>query len=106
MSKVDFTPRYADLKFNSQLEFDRWLEETAVQKIELVDDGQDLTTFWVAKNKEIIHAEFGMAATLYNGAFVANEPEELGMLQVYNPKFEPEPIFIRWQIDTITNFKL
>ena len=94
MNLAELIPQYKDVQFNSKAEFDSWLAETTAYEIDFFDDGQDLQKFYVAENNEIIHADFGAMAALYNGVFVVEMPVDLGHVKIYNPKYNPVPYYI------------
>jgi hypothetical protein len=100
----NYKPQYVDLKFASSQEFDVWLEETTKYKVTFQDEGQDLIRFYIAENMEIIHTHINSLASIYNGAVVTNGvPQELAMLQIYNPKFD-ETQYIKYQIDRVITY--
>lgn len=104
MNIQDYTPQYVDKKFNGKAEFDKWLKETTKYIVTFDDRGQDLLQFHIAENMEVIHVELPNLAHIYTGSVVTNgEPQELAMLQIYNPNFK-ETSYLKYQIDKVEIF--
>ena len=59
--------KYKKLRFKTEQEFKRWLNEKYTQKINLFDAG-DISTIWIDEEGEILHCDFH--GSLYNGCFV------------------------------------
>ena len=62
-------PKYKDLRFGTEKEFDAWLVKTATQKIELVDEGQDFNFFWIDERGEILNTK-PFQAGIWNGKII------------------------------------
>lgn len=60
--------KYRNLKFETDKAFKNWLDETATDKIELIDKGQDLTTIWIDQHGEILHCN--LQTSVWCGKFV------------------------------------
>ena len=102
MNTAELIPQHQNVKFDNDADFKIWLEENTSYTVEFFDDGQDLIRFYVAENNEILHGDYFGAATIYNGCFVVETPYEFGELKIYNPKRQPEPYYLKFQIDKVT----
>lgn len=60
--------KFKKLTFNSEKEFNEWLDKTTFVKVFLNQKGQDLTKLWLADSGEVLHAN--MQAKIWNGKFV------------------------------------
>lgn len=47
-------PKYKHLKFDSDIEFQSFLEKTASKSIILMDNGQGVSTIWIDEHGEIL----------------------------------------------------
>jgi hypothetical protein len=75
-------PKYKDLKFGTEKDFEEWLAETATQKIELVDEGQDFLFFWIDKRGEILHTK-PFQGSVWNGRIIRSKTIKTGHNMVF-----------------------
>lgn len=78
---------YQDIKFETEVEFDRWLKETTAYVVDFLDKGQDLLRIWVAKNNEIINCN--LQSSIWNGFVIDKAKLQLGeLIHLNNPNLE------------------
>jgi hypothetical protein len=61
-------PKYKDLKFKSEKEFQKWLNKTTKIEIEFEDDGQDFLRWWLDENGEVLYSDL-QSAVKYHGKY-------------------------------------
>ena len=66
---------YKDLRFKTEKEFKKWLNEKADKKIIFFDAGQDLLEIHIDERGEILHCN--LQASVWNGLFVRTHPDSL-----------------------------
>lgn len=67
-SKQKYNTEYKDLKFKNEVQFKKWLGETATYVIEFEDNGQDCLKWWIDNGGEVLHSR--MQSNAWNGMIV------------------------------------
>jgi len=75
-------PKYKNVTFKSEKDFEKWLKETTKYHIVFEDKGQDFLEWFVAENGEIIHSD--LQSFFWNGK----------MLKISSIKVGKNPIFL------------
>lgn len=75
-------PQYADLKFKTEAEFQKWLNKLFAFKIEFVDTGRDLQQIWIADTGEILHSN--AQTSIWVGKFVRIDKVKVGCHVIMN----------------------
>jgi Superinfection exclusion gene product 17 len=77
-------PKFKDLRFETEQDFDDWLRFTHLVRIELFGE-QDLTTIYIAESGEILHTN--LQSSIWCGKFAdvdLSKHEEKNYLKIFN----------------------
>jgi hypothetical protein len=100
---ADFKPKYKDLQFESEEAFQTWLKSKSVAKITFEDEMQDLMSFDISEEGEILNTEMPNLGNIYNGSLLLNDLKLIYVGQnitVWMPEFN-EATTIKYKVESV-----
>lgn len=92
---------FKNKKFETEVEFYKWLDETTYKIIFFKDNGQDLLKLWISESGEIIHTNLQMY--IWTGRFInLNTLKEDCYIQMWNTQLNEWVTMDFFVIDIVT----
>jgi len=103
--KQKYRPEYKGLKFKTEAEFDKWLEEKAAYYISLEDQGQDFIGLWIDEGGEILQTKIPSIGMIYCSKLVDLFNLEVGRgLPISNPE-KMETNFLIYNVSEVKELR-